>query len=169
MANSILACSACMRRLVLSSPFGSQALSRTGSIALTGALRSRRAFAVKAVQSDDFGALFNKEPLTQEEKEAREKESKEKLAEKYARHKLSKIDDPFHIAQAVNAALREGKFDNALLLTEKASRTMDVVVSWNALLGYQLEQGQLKAAFKLFNNVSKHLFQHSRICSRYYL
>jgi hypothetical protein len=130
-------------------------MSRTGSIASPSVIRTRRGFAAKAVQSNDFDTLFNQNPLTEEEKQARDKESKEKLAEKYARNKLSKIDDPFHIAQAVSAALREGKFENALLLTEKASRTMDVVVSWNALLGFQLERGQVKAAFKLFNNVSK--------------
>ncbi|KAK0385770.1 hypothetical protein NLU13_6947 [Sarocladium strictum] len=154
MANNILACTACMRRIVLA-PLAARALSETTFLASTRAINTRRAASTKAIQAKDFEETFGSKPMTEEEKESRERESKEKLAKQYARRKLSRIDDPFHIGQAVTAALREGKFEGALLLTEKASRTMNVVVSWNALIEHQLGKGEIKTALKTFNNMKK--------------
>src|SRR5687767_13017014 len=153
MASNILGCAACMRRLVLA-PLAARALSETTILASTRGISARRAASTKAIQTKDFEEVFSGSPLTEEEKEARDRESKEKLAQQFAKRKLAKINDPFHIGHAVVAALREGKFEGAVLLTEKASRTMNVVVSWNALIAHQLGKGELKTAFKTFNNVS---------------
>ena len=95
--------------------------------------------------------------MSREDREVKQQARTQELAAQYALKKLKVIDDPFHIGQAVVASLKKDQFDNALALTEKASRTMNVVVSWNAILAYQLGKGEIKTAFKTFNNVSREM------------
>lgn len=67
---------------------------------------------------------------------------------------LSNSSDPYIIAQHVETILKKDQYDEALLLTQQASKDQNVVVAWNHLIGYQLEKQRLKAAMKLYNDVS---------------
>lgn len=64
------------------------------------------------------------------------------------------LDDPWKLAQNVEQKLAKDRFDEALLMTQMASKTQQVVVSWNHLINYQLENQQLKKGIKLYNDVS---------------
>lgn len=67
---------------------------------------------------------------------------------------LSNSSDPYIIAQHVETILKKDQYDEALLLTQQASKDQNVVVAWNHLIGYQLEKQRLKAGMKLYNDVS---------------
>ena len=73
--------------------------------------------------------------------------------ERNVRYTLKNMDDPYQVAQHVRQILGKGSYDEALLLTQTASRSMNAVVSWNHLIDYNLENQQLKQAIKLFNDV----------------
>lgn len=62
-------------------------------------------------------------------------------------------NDPWKVAEYVRRALEAKKFDEAHLLVQKGSKDMQLVVPWNLLLEYLLDQQQVKAAIKLFNEV----------------
>ena len=66
---------------------------------------------------------------------------------------LSNSSDPYIIAQHVETILKKDQYDEALLLTQQASKDQNVVVAWNHLIGYQLEKQRLKAGMKLYNDV----------------
>ncbi|KAH8169581.1 PPR repeat family protein [Sarocladium implicatum] len=157
MASSSLACAACMRRLVLAPLAARAALPEATFIPSVRFLDARRNRSTQAIQTQhDFEKVWGEEEAEPaEEREAKQQARTQELAAQYALKKLKVIDDPFHVGQAVVASLKKDQFDNALVLTEKASRTMNVVVSWNAILAYQLGKGEIKTAFKTFNNMKK--------------
>ncbi|KAF5697680.1 Pentatricopeptide repeat-containing protein [Fusarium globosum] len=64
-------------------------------------------------------------------------------------------NDPWKVAEYVRKALEAKKFDQAHLLVQKGSKDMQLVVPWNFLLEYLLDQQQVKAAIKLFNEMKK--------------
>jgi len=76
-------------------------------------------------------------------------------------------NDPWKVAEYVKKALEAKKFDQAHLLVQKGSKGMQLVVSWNFLLGYLLDQQQLKAAIKLFNEVGLRYSPQSGSCLLY--
>lgn len=81
-----------------------------------------------------------------------EKKAREKL-ERAAKKNLQYLDDPWKLGQYVSDALAKGRFDEALLLTQKSSSRGQMSVSWNHLINYQLEQQQLRKAIQLYNEV----------------
>ncbi|KAF5138546.1 Pentatricopeptide repeat-containing protein 2, mitochondrial [Metarhizium anisopliae] len=83
-----------------------------------------------------------------------EKRQREKLQRAVNKH-LDYMDDPWKIAQHVGQTLAKDRFDEALLLTQRASKERQVVVAWNHLIDYQLERQHLKKAIKLFNEMKK--------------
>ncbi|KOS18403.1 Pentatricopeptide repeat-containing protein 2 [Escovopsis weberi] len=83
-----------------------------------------------------------------------EKKSRERL-ERIVRRHLEHMSDPWKIAQYVDDALQKDRFDEALLLTQKASKDVQVVVSWNHLINYQLGKDNIKGAVRLFNEMKK--------------
>ncbi|KAL8285281.1 hypothetical protein RB600_009641 [Gaeumannomyces tritici] len=64
-------------------------------------------------------------------------------------------DDPFKIARHVQAAIARGRFEEALLLTRKASKVGQLTVSWNHLIEHLLTTQRLHAALKLYNEMKK--------------
>ncbi|KAF4584299.1 pentatricopeptide repeat protein [Ophiocordyceps camponoti-floridani] len=68
---------------------------------------------------------------------------------------LSHMEDPWKIAQYVQATLDKDRFEEALLLVQTASRDRAVEVSWNQLIAYQIKKKQLKKAIQLFNEMKK--------------
>lgn len=76
-------------------------------------------------------------------------------------------NDPWKVAEYVRKALEAKKFDQAHLLVQKGSKDMQLVVPWNFLLEYLLDQQQVKAAIKLFNEVGLRYSFHSGSCLVY--
>jgi hypothetical protein len=82
-----------------------------------------------------------------------EQRKRDKL-QRAVKKQLTYLEDPWKIAQHVDLALAKDRYDEALLLTQRASKEHQVVVAWNHLISYQLEKQQLKKAIKLYNEVS---------------
>ncbi|KAI1484044.1 hypothetical protein F4774DRAFT_364495 [Daldinia eschscholtzii] len=72
-----------------------------------------------------------------------------------ANKQLQYLKDPLHIAEYVKKTLAKDRFDDALLVTRKASRDTKVTVSWNYLIDYQMQEGRLHAGIKLYNEMKK--------------
>ncbi|KAI1155062.1 hypothetical protein F4825DRAFT_460047 [Nemania diffusa] len=72
-----------------------------------------------------------------------------------ARKELQYLGDPLHIANRIRIALHKGDFELAADITRQASKTLPVTVSWNHLIDYQLENGRMHAALKLYNEMKK--------------
>lgn len=68
---------------------------------------------------------------------------------------LVRLEDPWNIEQYVQKALAKGRFEEALLLTQTAGRDKQLVVAWNHLIEYQLQNQRLRPALKLLNDVSE--------------
>ncbi|KAK2039576.1 pentatricopeptide repeat domain-containing protein [Colletotrichum somersetense] len=69
---------------------------------------------------------------------------------------LKHMDDPFKIAQQVEATLKKDRFDEAFLLVHRAGKTKQVVVAWNHLIEYQIrDKKRVNAAIKLYNDMKK--------------
>lgn len=69
------------------------------------------------------------------------------------RKHLEHLKDPYKIAEHVLKTLEKGRFEEAALLTRKASRDGKVTVSWNHLIDYQMRNQRLNSAVKLYNEV----------------
>ncbi|KAF4971237.1 hypothetical protein FZEAL_9896, partial [Fusarium zealandicum] len=82
------------------------------------------------------------------------KRAKEKL-QRAVKKQLEYMDDPWKIGKYVEKALAKDRYDEALLLTQMASRDQQLVVSWNHLINYMLEKQQLRQALKLHNDMKK--------------
>lgn len=65
------------------------------------------------------------------------------------------MNDPFHIAKRVKGALFDHNWGLAESLTRNASKKDNVTVSWNHLIEYELQNGRLHSALKLYNEVSR--------------
>ncbi|KAF3064564.1 putative pentatricopeptide repeat protein [Daldinia childiae] len=72
-----------------------------------------------------------------------------------AQKQLQYLKDPLHIQDYVRKTLERGNFDDAMLITKKASKNSVVTVSWNHLIGYVMQQGKLHAGIKLYNDMKK--------------
>lgn len=147
MAHSFIACTACLRRNVV----GLRPSSAVASAITATAIPSRQ-FAtttrtvVDAPKHLDAGAA---------DLSTTEKKSKDRLETVVHKHLKYMSDDPYAVGQYVEKALKRNAFDEALLLVQKSSRgSKQVVVAWNLLIDYQLNQQQTRRALKIFNEVS---------------
>lgn len=95
------------------------------------------------------------EKTTGEDGDNRPRRSASESAEWAARKQLQFMEDPFHIAQHVTNVLEKDHFEEAALITRKASKDKKVTVSWNRLIDYQLRQGRIHAGIKLYNEMKK--------------
>lgn len=82
-------------------------------------------------------------------------EEQRKKLERNAALQLKHFKDPFHIEKQVKLALDKGKYDEALVLTRKASKDAKVQVSWNHLIDYHMKNKRLSAAIKIYNEMKK--------------
>ena len=82
-----------------------------------------------------------------------EKHSNSKSLEWAVNKQLEWLKDPFKIAEYVQRVLEKGRFEEAALITRKASRDARVTVSWNHIIDYQMRNQRLNAAIKLYNEV----------------
>lgn len=135
--------------------------------ALSGAIRSRvrttiagqpcrATYATQASTATAPTASVEEVAQTQTRQEApwQKELNKELKLQRAVRKQLDSLDDdPWKIGQHVENQLARDLFDEALLLTQKVSKDVQVAVAWNHLIGYQLEKQQLRRALKLFNEV----------------
>lgn len=64
------------------------------------------------------------------------------------------LKDPLKLADTVREYLRDDKFDEALALTQFASKDVQCTVSWNHLINWQLTKGKVRGALKSYNEVN---------------
>ncbi|KAF2970592.1 hypothetical protein GQX73_g2968 [Xylaria multiplex] len=72
-----------------------------------------------------------------------------------ARKELEYLRDPLHIANRVRQALSKNNYELASLITREASKDNNLTVSWNYLIDYQLQNGRIHSALKLYNEMKK--------------
>ncbi|KAL0930788.1 pentatricopeptide repeat containing protein [Colletotrichum truncatum] len=92
---------------------------------------------------------------TVESEEFAAKRAKQKLEWAVGKH-LEHMQDRWKIGKHVEATLRKDRFDEALLLTQRASKDEQCVVAWNHLIDYEIRQRKrLNASIKLLNDMKK--------------
>ncbi|KAK4193965.1 hypothetical protein QBC35DRAFT_511134 [Podospora australis] len=74
---------------------------------------------------------------------------------KIVKKHLTWLKDPLDIAQHIRKTLDKGGWDEALMMARTVSVNTKAEVSWNHLIDYQLKQGRLHAAIKLYNEMKK--------------
>ncbi|KAJ6786562.1 hypothetical protein PWT90_07320 [Aphanocladium album] len=65
------------------------------------------------------------------------------------------ISDPWVLGKYIEDLLGKGKFDDAIMTVQMASKKMDAVVSWNQLIDHQLGKDKIKLAMGVFNDMKK--------------
>ncbi|KAM4055356.1 PPR repeat family protein [Hirsutella rhossiliensis] len=156
MAGSFLSCAACLRRTVRVAAHGSLAadLITTRALAALGQPTRHYATAAAAAPVDAPQALDPEPADAEAELDIAMKRERAKLQRIVKKH-LTYMDDPWKIGHHVEQTLAKDRFDEALLLTQTASRDRQVVVAWNHLIAYQLDKQKLKSAIKLYHDMKK--------------
>ncbi|KAM6526354.1 hypothetical protein FSOLCH5_002470 [Fusarium solani] len=159
----MLSYSTCLRRTLHAVPRRRPALESTTLLQARPLRQTIRAFGAEATTTtsrmpsgtDVLKAEIDPAVKEQEEENGvSEKKTRERL-ERNVLKELHYLQDPYKIAERVQAALEKDKYDEALFMTQKASKDYAVVVSWNHLIGYMLKKQQLRKAIKLYNEMKK--------------
>lgn len=152
MAASLGTCAACLRRAVHTSSRSKTLVEAAASIKAVLPQTSRRYASVASASTErtDAPRSLTIEPVDAEVARKKDFQRLERIVKKQLEH----MQDPWKIAQYVETALANDRFDEALLLTKTAGKNAQVVVSWNHLINYLLGKQQLKNAIKLYNDVS---------------
>lgn len=156
MAEGILACSACLRRAMQLVPHQKGVLERriVQQALNAGPAIAPRRFVSTASTITTKIAGAPQTPQVDDVEESSEAQKKARLKmERAANKELQYADDPWKIEKLVHNALSKNRYEEALLITQTASKRHAVVVSWNHLINYKLEKQELKAAVKLYNDV----------------
>ena len=74
--------------------------------------------------------------------------------EKSLREELKYLGDPLKLAEYIDDLLRKNAFEKAAELVRMASKSIPCTVSWNHLINYEMSQGRINSAVKLYNEVS---------------
>ncbi|KAF4460176.1 Pentatricopeptide repeat-containing [Fusarium albosuccineum] len=161
MAERILTCGACLRRALQLVPQQRPSLESAALLQARSLRQASRAFAstiatesspaTSPVKNTDTPSSLDAEPM---DETVAGKKAQLKL-QRAVKKQLQYMDDPWKIGQYVEQALARDRYDEALLLTQTASRSHQVVVSWNHLINYTLEKQQLHKAVKLYNDMKK--------------
>ncbi|KAI9167356.1 Pentatricopeptide repeat-containing protein 2 [Paramyrothecium foliicola] len=156
MTRSILNCAACVRRTVQIAHPASTVSSLRAFHSFPPAQAQAQASRTEAKSAAATVADAPRElDLSQNEPPRGSKSASERL-ERIVRKEMQHLTmDPFKVAQHVRGTLKLGRFDEALLLTQKVSKDMQAVVSWNALLLYLGENDKLDRAIKVYNDMKK--------------
>ncbi|WYZ40270.1 hypothetical protein EsH8_IV_000611 [Colletotrichum jinshuiense] len=156
----MLSCKACLKRAL--QPISSKTSLSEASFSLSAFQHGLPVRQPQRSHTTAAGAAFLNEKLAQQSPEdvndaqnLAEKRRKQKMDWAVGKH-LEHMDDPYKIAKHVEATLRKDRFDEALLLVQRASKTKQVVVAWNHLIEYQIsEKKRVNAAVKLLNDMKK--------------
>ena len=158
-------CSACLRRALDSFPrHRLPRIPRAGYRSLpplrtaTKASRPNREYSTEATHARTEDDKDKTRPITtQDFLDADHGSNKAPLQRRpatwAARKELEYLSDPLHIANRVAVALQKENFELAAQMTRQASKDKSVTVSWNHLIEFQLRQGRIHAAMKLYNEV----------------
>ncbi|KAK2594221.1 hypothetical protein QQS21_008063 [Conoideocrella luteorostrata] len=158
MAASCLSCRACLVRAIQLAAYGGTAGNILRMTADQLGHQSGRAYTTASHPAATTRPVDAPRTLGLPDKSGPIAEPRQKLREKMQRavkKHLSHMEDPWKIAQHVEQTLAKDRYDEALLLARKVSKDRQVVVAWNHLIEYQLEQQQLKQAVKLYNEMKK--------------
>ncbi|KYK56727.1 pentatricopeptide repeat protein [Drechmeria coniospora] len=144
---------ACLRWAIRATGRGQVTIesSTVRSASASWALGSRRHTTSSAAEPLDVPQSLQVELAGFKATDRREKAKLQRIVNKH----LTYMDDPWKIAHHVEQTLQKDRFDEALLLTQQASRDRQVEVAWNHLIGYQFGKQQLKGGIKLFNDMKK--------------
>lgn len=74
--------------------------------------------------------------------------------ERSLREELKYLRDPLKLAEYVDSLLRKNGFDKAAELVRMAGNSIPCTVSWNHLISYEMSQGRVNGAVKLYNEVN---------------
>jgi len=66
------------------------------------------------------------------------------------------LGDPVKLAGHTVGLLRQSAPNKALELVRLGSKRMACTVSWNHLIDYEMSQGRVNSAMKLYNEVQRH-------------
>lgn len=81
-------------------------------------------------------------------------ERRDAKLDKAIKEELRWFQDPLKLADHIRAALQKNDEDKALALVRAASKSMNCVVAWNHIIDHHMVHGKIKAAQKLYNEVS---------------
>lgn len=158
MSGSFISCAACLRQAMQATARRSRPLIEantprhgTSSLATLPQQTARwYAATVAAVpEINDTPQSLNSQPIETSALQTKNRERLERIVKKH----MNYMDDPWKIAQYVEQTLEKDRYDEALLLVQKASKDRQVVVAWNHLINYQLQKQQIRLAVKLYNEV----------------
>ncbi|KAF6814372.1 pentatricopeptide repeat containing protein [Colletotrichum sojae] len=153
----MLACAACLKRAI--KPVVSAGSFPETPRALQHSLLLRRQlprfFSVNRTTTAQAKESKKEDFLSAKADDPSAKRSQQKLEWAVGKH-LEHMSDPWKIAKHVEATLEKDRFDEALLLTKRASVGKQCVVAWNHLIDYEIrKQKRLGAAIKLYNDMKK--------------
>ncbi|KAM6519716.1 hypothetical protein FALCPG4_013317 [Fusarium falciforme] len=159
----MLSYGACLRRTLHAVPRRRPALESTTLLQARPLRQTIRAFSAEATTTTSRMPSGTNVLKAEIDPAVKEQEEENGVSEKKARERLERnvlkelhyLQDPYKIAERVQAALEKDKYDEALFMTQKASKDYAVVVSWNHLIGYMLKKQQLRKAIKLYNEMKK--------------
>lgn len=143
--NGVWSCAACLRRA-----FNGLERGNVQPLQIGGISSSTRQFSTTIARSLDVPRDLNQDAVDPSIAQKKAAKRLETVVGMQLRH----MEDPYHIGQYVEKALKRNAFDEALLLVQKASRGKQLVVAWNHLIDYQLRKQNTKEAIKLYNDVS---------------
>jgi hypothetical protein len=84
------------------------------------------------------------------------KPAKQPLYEDFVvRKHLQYLKDPLKLAEHVRKCLRENEIDASLAIVRAASKTIKCTVSWNHLIDWQLSNGKINGAIRIYNEVCR--------------
>ncbi|KAG6110307.1 hypothetical protein E4U31_006011 [Claviceps sp. LM219 group G6] len=150
-AARIISCRACLSKTARVATYSRSRLVLTASRITTAHLGrpSERRYATTASATPAEG-LGLPQPGRSPESDAGHARKQEQLKLRRAvKKQLGHLNDSWAVAQRVEETLAKDRFDEALLLTQEASRDGQMVVSWNRLIEYLFKEQQLSQAIKM--------------------
>ncbi|KAG5963849.1 hypothetical protein E4U58_003417 [Claviceps cyperi] len=156
-AARLLSCGSCLSKTARVATYSRSRLALTASRIMTAHLGrpSERRYATTASAAPEEG-LGLPQPGQSPDSDAGHARKLEKVKLRQAvKKQLGHLNGSWAVAQRVEETLLKDRFDEALLLTQEASRDGQMVVSWNRLIEYLFEKQQLSQAIKVFNEMKK--------------
>ncbi|KAG6062574.1 hypothetical protein E4U16_002692 [Claviceps sp. LM84 group G4] len=150
-AARLLSCRACLSKTARVATYSRSCLASAASRITTAHLGrpNERCYATTASANPEEG-LGLPQPGRSPDSDAghaRKQETVKLL--RAVKKQLKYLNDSWAVAQRVEETLSKDRFDEALLLTQEASRDGQMVVSWNHLIEYLFKKQQLSQAIRM--------------------
>ncbi|KFA52760.1 hypothetical protein S40293_01027 [Stachybotrys chartarum IBT 40293] len=154
MSGSLLRCARCVRTTSQAALYGTRPCPPLSIRARLSYTDRRLATTAAAATSRDVPRSLGAQTEVAEGPEVAKEKARLK-ALKAANLELAHMHDPWQVKERVEKLLAKDRYDDALILSQTASKSMKVVVSWNALIAYKMAKQDMKRAIKLFNEMKK--------------